>query len=253
MGEEFVKLVFNGYTIYSGDGKYYFCISDEEVQSYQIFIGFSERDLGNSSKEAIVNEIRKVSDLISSLDKSVIYVLPVISPSYLQEVAMENDGIGYRRIMNDVVQPCVREIHGKLSKKNKQVNPVIRMIKRNDVDRKFIDGVILQILDEYKRDDLVVDIEYSALRQTQTMNDATFDRSSPSFTVANDNRTPQSGIAPVNHQYDEASIGKSNQLTRKKVKTKQEVSPGFSSIKFIVMVLTVSIVLGIGLGYLLIK
>ena len=63
------------------------------------------------------------------------------------------------------------------------------------------------------------------------------------------------GIAPINREYeniDSMDKTKSNQLVRKLVKP-NDISNGFSNIKFIVATLIFSLVVGVSIGYILMK
>ena len=70
-----------------------------------------------------------------------------------------------------------------------------------------------------------------------------------------DNPTLDNDITPINREYenvDSIDKTKSNQLVRKLTKP-NNTSTGFSNVKFIVLVLLLSLVVGISIGYLIMK
>lgn len=247
MGEEFFRLTIEQYKIYKRDG-YYLCISNLDCDNYQLFIGFTDKDFNSLTKEQIVSEIRKVSDLVKSINQSGIYVLPVISPSELEQAARENDDKLFYRIMSEKIQPITREIYEILNGQNKSIESMIRMIKQTDNDRKFIDWMDMKLMETGI--DYVEDIEYLKLREmAQNKNIET------STDVYGGARNNSSGIPPIDRSYENTQVQtNSNQLVRKLVKpTNQHISSGFSNIGFIVIVLTMALIVGIWISYLFIK
>lgn len=250
MGEEFIKFSLDSYTVYANNG-YYMCISDLDNDNYQLFIGFTEKDLNSLPKEEIIMEIRKISQLINSVNSSGIYVLPVISPLELEQAASENDDKKFNDLMTQKIQPITNEIYTRLKSKNKNLHYVINMVKQNDTDRKFIDWLDMKLM----RDgiDYIQDIEYEKLKENYQRNQkvVSLDRE---VALAQDN-VHTSGIKPIDRTYENIEApSKSNQLVRRLVKPNQQVnSSGFSNIGFIVIVLTIALVLGIAISYLIIK
>lgn len=234
MGEEFVILTFDGYTIYKND-KYYLCMSNEQVNNYQLYIGFSERDLSTSSKVSVVNETRKVSDLINSIDKTGIYILPIISPVFLEQAALENDDRIYNRIMNENIQPITAEIYHRLASLGKSVNQRIKMIKQNDIDTKIIGWLSMKLGDSF-----INEIEYSAIKKicgkTEVHN----------VTMINvdGNTIRENNVPSSNDNKTESNLNKQLLFN---------ASLGYGNIKIIVMILIGALLLGVGLGCLLIK
>ena len=129
----------DNYSIYQNKG-YYLCISNFEIDKYQMFIGFSDKDLGLNSNQTIVDEIRKVSDLLFSRSKDGIYVVPVINPSELERVSSINENKVYDEFLNRYILPVTNDVNRNFSANNKHLNDVIGFIKQNDIDKKIIDG-----------------------------------------------------------------------------------------------------------------
>ena len=93
-------LALDNYFIYQNKG-YYLCVPTQEVNNYQMFIGFSDKDLGLSSNQVIIDEIRRISDLLFSRSKDVIYVIPVINPKELSRVAEINEDKVFDAFLNN--------------------------------------------------------------------------------------------------------------------------------------------------------
>jgi len=144
MGIEYAKL--NGYTIYQFQNRnaynYFLSIPDHYVNNYQMFIGFSKKDIKNTPKKDIINEIDEIKKMITSLNKDGIYLLPDIPVSELEQAALENDGKKYNKILSEKINPMISEAYQILSSYNtaeQTINQVIIFIKQTESDRKFID------------------------------------------------------------------------------------------------------------------
>ena len=137
MKEMNIILSLENYTIYNNN-TYYLCIPKENSNFYHVFMGFSNKDLTNLSKEDLITEIRKISDSINAAYKNGIYVLPIISPTKLKEATTENDDREYNKILNNIIQPITYEVYSFLSSQKFRVSQTIKMIKQNDIDKKLI-------------------------------------------------------------------------------------------------------------------
>lgn len=144
IGTEYAKL--NGYTIYQFQNKnaynYFLSIPDQYANHYQMFIGFPKKDLKNSSKKDIINEIDDIKKMITSLNKDGIYLLPDIPISELEQAALENDGKKYNKLLTEIINPMIFETYQTLSSYNtaeRTINQVIILVKQTESDRKFID------------------------------------------------------------------------------------------------------------------
>ncbi|MBQ2873476.1 MAG: hypothetical protein IJE89_05705 [Bacilli bacterium] len=242
MGEEYIKLSTEQYTIYKNNG-YYLCISDLQQDSYDLIIGFSDKDISTLSKEEIINEIRKIGDLINSLNQKGIYVLPIISPYELEQAALENDDRLFNQIMVTKIKPITRDIYERLSRQNKNLEAVIKMIKQTDADRKFIDWLDMKLMTTSF--DYIDDIEYKKLKEALKEKEVneTYIQTASQYSFQ--------GIPPIDRTYENQT--KNNRLVKRLVKPNTPTSPGFSNISFITITLTIALILGIGISYLIIK
>lgn len=244
MGEELTALIDKQYKIFRNNG-YFLCISDLEQNDYELIIGFPEKDLNNLSKEEIINEIRKISDLVNSINQNGIYVLPIMSPDELEHAALENDDRIFNQIMITKIQPITRDVYERLTRHNKNLNPVIKMIKQKDADRKFIDWLDMKLMTTSF--DYIDDIEYEKLKEQSKEKEA-----NESYVKTMTQHNTQ-GIVPIDRTYENTpEQTKNNQLVKRLVKPNQQ-SPGFSTIGFVAIILAVALVLGIGISYLIIK
>ena len=241
------------YSIYQNGG-YYICISDKEINDYQMFIGFSDKDLGLSSNHVIVDEIRKVSDLLFSHSKDGIYVVPVVNPSELERVASVNENKVYDEFLNRYILPVTSDINKNFNTNNKHLNDVIGFIKQRDIDKKIIDGIDMSVARDIvvktgtTGKDYIKAVDIEVLKKSNGILDVDFLQTDDNIFVQN----TSSSIAPVNHQYDQVAQSKENVHVRKLVKPTNGL-PGFSSMGFIIMVIGVSTLLVVGIITLILK
>ena len=230
MGNELITLTLERYTIYKND-RYYLCISNDIVDNYQLYIGFSPIELDYLSKDELVTEIRKISDLVMAKSNNNVYILPIISPSILEQVANENDDRSYAKFMKQVIQPITSDIYNKFVSKKKKVNQMINMIKQNDSERKFIWWLSIKLGNKF-----IKEVEYSSLIRKEIIKE----------------ENKKVVIQDYGYEIDAPKDKDLNKIKDKNIK-KSSVSYGFSNIFFIIMVLTISLGIGIGFCYLLIK
>lgn len=249
MSQLVTSLEIEQYKIYKRNG-YYLCMSDIESNNYQLFIGFANKDLNSLSKEEIIAEIRRISDLINMINKSGLFVLPIINPYELEQAAMENDDRLFYEIMSKKIQPITNDIYTLLRSENKKIDSVIRMIKQTDADRKLIDWMDMKLMESGV--DYIEDIEYEKLK---VQNKQEPNKVQQEVYTQNPQENNSYAIPPIDRSYEETmSQTKSNQLARRLVKPNEHRRPsGFSNFGFIMIVLSISILLGIGFGYLVIK
>lgn len=266
MNNDFTTLKSSDYTTYVSK-RYFMAISNSQVNTYQLYMGLSSRDLTSLSKEEIIEDCKNVSNLISSIDKTGIYVVPIIPLAELEQAALENDGRAYANIMIRYVTPIINSIIQNLNRKNKGVVPKVKMVKQNDMDRKIVSGIVLEAINQSngKPVDWLEEVESENLKQSTFISNAPADN--PPLEKKNEDiavdfssenaPTKNGGIAPIDRQYENTLTHEKNKgYTRKLVKpqgTPQPRSYGFSSMKFIIMTLVTSIVLGLSIAFLLLK
>ena len=138
-GFEFAKL--NGYTIYqftnTDANKYFLAVPDQYVGTYQVFIGFPQRDFKNSTKEEIISEINGIREMISAINRDGIYVLPDIPLEELENAANNDDFSLLLKKVQAIIQDCYLQLknfnHGKDT-----VDQLIRFVKQTEYDSKFV-------------------------------------------------------------------------------------------------------------------
>lgn len=143
-GVEYAKL--NGHTIYQFENKnaynYFLAIPDHYATNYQMFIGFPEKDLKETPKKDVINEIDEIKKMITYLNKDGIYVLPDIPVNELEQAAKENDGKKYNKLLSEKINPIISEAYQVLTSYNtaeRTINQVIIFVKKTESDRKFVD------------------------------------------------------------------------------------------------------------------
>lgn len=253
---------YGNYTIYKithqATGGYYVCVPNNQLQNYQMFVGFANKDLSTLSKEEIIVEVNKVASFVNSLNNAGIYILPDIPISQLEQAVLANDERMFNNILVNRIQPITKQVYLLL---NKRVNTsMINMIMQSGNDKKIVDWISNQY-----QNGKIQPIDYS-------MN-LTMQRESEREKIVHVNNTmmhhqpvsqqtmnvpqPQqtTGITPINRQYDnEPTVNKENRLVRRlTMDNNNQVSSGFGSIKFIIATLILSLVVGVSIGYILIK
>lgn len=274
MGELIASL--ENYSIYKSyindTDSYYLCIPNDNIVKCQIVLGFSDKNLNTLSDDEVINKISEVNDMIYSLNNGSIYVVPNIDEVMFNNAISENDNRLYENLLNNFIHPITQNIYNMLVKngvKKRNINQVISVIKRTDGDKKFAGWLSMRLGDnfisEINYNDLVnkhriqeeasrVDI---SIVEDYTVNsslnsDTTYDMDM-SFLEDNSNKMNNDGnrIAPINHSYDNIQV-KENKLVKRLTKPLDK-SPGFSSFKFIIVFMTIFMIIGISIGYLLIK
>ena len=231
-----VILSLNEYSIYRNDN-YYLCVPNIEHRFYHVFIGFSLKDLNNLSHEKRIIEIRKISDSIFTVYKNCVYILPIIEPSFLEEITSENDDRGYNKILKNTIQPITLSVYTMLMKKNSRVSQIIKMIKQNNVDTKLIDWFSLKLGDNF-----IKEITFEGNEVFTTI---------PIEVVYDINSHVISEDISIDYQVD--SIWIKNEEEKISNSLKPAFSQGFSNMKFIILVLSVASLFGGIITYLILK
>ena len=231
-----IVLSLNEYSVYKNN-KYFICVPNVEHRFYHVFLGFSLKDLENLSHEKLVIEIRKISDSIFSVYKNSVYVLPIIEPTLLKEIASENDDYGYNKILKNIIQPITLSVYSMLMKKNAIVSQIIKMIKQNDIDKKIVNWMSLKLGDNF-----IKEISYEESEMFSTIPVEIYD---------NSNSTIDTKDVSIDYQEDSIWIKKEEDKISDSLKP--AFSPGFSNLSFMIMILVISSVFGIILGYLILK
>lgn len=231
-----VILSLDEYKIYSTDN-YYLCIPNTNTSFYHVFMGFSEKDLTMLSQEDLINEVRKISDSINAVYKNAVYVLPIIEPSLLITTTDENDDRGYNKLLKNIIQPITISVYSKLVSQNKSVSQIIKMIKQNDMDKKLVGWLSMKLGSNFVKEIMFENNDEITVVAVYEEND-------------NKNKLNDS-IMAVDYMTDDIWQKKQEETISSTLKA--AYSPGFSALKFLLMVLTISLVLGAILGYMIFR
>ena len=259
MGELIANL--DNYTIYrvlnEKSGNYYLSVCNGNITKCQIYLGFADKQTDILSEEEIISMISEVNGIIQRKNNDSIYIVLDIPHSLLEEATNENDNFMYNEILEQRIHPIILDVINNILVKNginiEKINQVIKVVEKNDRDKKI--GGWLAIHPQIGS--FIEEIDYNKLKEKDMMNG----ENEVKKNVLDENKIQETqpvlgtGIAPVNHQYDEINyVSKSNQKTLKRTPPKSNnISSGFSNFNFIIMTLLLSLVVGVSIGYLLIK
>lgn len=239
-----VILTLDNYSIYKNNG-YYLCVSGKPVNNYQMFMGFSFKDLDKMSLNEVILEIKNVSESLFFRSSDVIYVLPIINPLILEKAVNINDDKEYNRILNSFILPVTSDVYQKFMNNKKRINDVIAMVKQNEFDQKIIHWIDMKLMQGGI--DYIQEVDIKFLKNNRSLDEIS---KNPIF--ENPHNIFDSGIAPINREYEQLSQNKENTLVRKLVKQNDHPA-GFSSMGFIIMVLGVLFVFSIIIVTLILK
>ena len=224
-----VYLTNSKYTIYEfqDDTKYYLSIPKEKQEDYQIFVSFPNKDIDSLKPEDKEQEIRSINDMLIKTEPNAIYLLCCLSKNEIEEFASYNDSSSsfYKRLQHKVLKTLSKTFDN--LKNITYIFPVC-LIKQNEFDSKLID--LLEInAGSYLKSIKLTDIKqnYYDLIFNETMAFQPIDPTSGGPTISKDN-----------------------------VKVKKLIPPskkGFTTIYNISLTILLSLIIGIGIAYLLIK
>lgn len=221
---------------------YYLCIPSNKYDSYQMFVAFPTKNINGLDKDEISNLINNVNTTTSSISKNSILVIPCIDYSLLEEAAHENDHRLYVRLFNKIHE-ITNNVYKKIVKENSKLEQVIIFIKQNSNDSKFIDWLEINMNGFIKGMNFNNNLSYQFEDNSSLGIDDT---------LQDDDWTTYGSRGGIGSTNNEKTISNSNIKTKKLAPPKKR-SSGFSTFTFITLVLTISTLLGIGIGYLLIK
>lgn len=221
----------NNYSIY-GNKNYYLCVPNNNNNFYHLFMSFSLLDLTTLSEEELVMEIRKIGDSINCAYSNAIYVLPIVKPDFLKEAALENDDRLYDRLLKKIIQPITVEVHKIFSDRNVRISQIIKFIKQNDVDKKIVGWISMKLGNGYVRE-IVFDADADVGVNIQV-----------------DVQTPKDVIT-IDYEVNDVWLKKQEDAIMDTLKP--AISFGFSSMKFMIMMIIIFLVVGAILGYMILK
>ena len=234
-GTPFAKL--DGYTIYqfsNANSNYFLSIPDEYADTYQLFVGFPEKDLQYVPKKDIVAEIDKIKKMVSAMNKDGIYVLPDIPLEELKEAAKENDNKKFDKLKNNRIQPIISDIYLRIKNfdnAQRTVDQLIYFIKRTESDTKFVQWV------EISLPNFVKGITYEQLKRYYYANVNTDEEKNIDY--------DKTIIIPTEEIYQNVSMGLEKEKAKKRVLTRPDTNNyGFGNLPLIIISLTVLMVIG---------
>ena len=135
----------NGYSIYQFGNvnayNYYLAIPNEYNSTYQLFIGFPQKEFKYTKKEDIIKEIDDIKKMVSAMNKDGIYVLPDIPLEKLKDAAKENDNKKFSQLLNNTIQPIISDIYLRIKSydnASRTVDQLIYFVKQSESDTKFV-------------------------------------------------------------------------------------------------------------------
>ena len=271
MGELIASL--ENYSIYksyvNNDVSYYLCVPNGSMSKCQIVLGFANENLDSLSQDELISKISEVNNMVFNLNNESIYAIPNIDEIEFKNAVLENDNRLYENILNNKIHPITQDIYNMLIKngiKKNKISQIISVIKRTDDDKKFTFWLSMKLGDNY-----INEIDYKELLDRYNLKEkntsieidtvnyytlsATPIENIDISTIENNTNeiVNESGIAPVNRDYENTQvIEKENRLVKRLTKPVDK-SPGFSSFKFIIIFMLITIIFGISIGYLLVK
>lgn len=211
-------------------GFYYLCVPNQIVEIYQLYVGFPKSNLMNCSKDEVINEIKNVYDHIYKKYNASLYALPNIDSREINEAASENDHKLYANLF-DKIQSMTADINNIMNKNKNKLNQVISFVKENESETKFVDWL------EIKLPKFIQGVNISRKKKVNNTSTDTLDSVSVNSSKSVVMDTP---------------VITNNNVKTKKLTPKGKTT-GFSSLSILTLILSISLVVGIAISYLMIK
>ena len=226
------------YSIYQIDNNglsYFLSIPNSDHDSYELFLGFPKDDIDTLSDGEITSDIKEVSDLINTFDNEGIYLFCPLPFNDMLEAAHDNDNLLYERLLSRlhmITRDCYNVIN---ENNNVTINKNITIVKRSEFDKKFTNWL------EIRLNGYINGINYSSL--LKNYENSLFNNTNGAIFSDNDG----------NSSFGSRTNGTDSKVSSN-VKTKKLIKPGkHGYTSFTLIILLMSIFMGIGIGYLLIK
>ena len=224
----------NNYTIYQCSnevmGYYFLCLPNNLVDTYQLYVGFSKKDLSNTSKNILLRDIRSIYDVIYKSNKSAIYVIPNIDMKEMKEASMENDDKLYKSLYKKV-SSMTMSVNKFITKyKGKKIDQVIKMIKQDDDDMKFVDWLEINMP--------------KFIRGINLKRKSIFNELDPFEDVYVISKDSSIDASVVKHEGTKVDMDADVKVYVPKKKTKNK-SSGFSSLSFLIMIVGILVLFSI--------
>lgn len=216
------------------DLNYYLAVPVDLDKRTDIFIGLPNTDLSKLSNEEIVYEISFVTEALGRISKKGIFLVPDIAVEEIQEATLENDHRLYKKLF-EKIQTMVMDACTKLgSNENFKISryQVINFIRVTDEDFKFFGWLEMYMSNFIKVINLSEAIKNSKdeIKNPFTENKVIFD----------DHLDDDASNVKVTSSTYVDSLGNQIAMAKKKKRVPSKYS-GFSSMSFILLVITISI------------
>ena len=221
--------------VFHDDITYYLSIPKEEYKEYEIFVSFPSKDINSLNGKDKAEEIRRINDMLIRIKPNTIYLLCCLSRNEIEEFASYNDNKTnlYKRLQHKFLKVLSKSFD---ELKNKTIKFPISLIKQDEFDSKFIDWLEIN-MNSYLKSSKLLEIK-------QAYYDLIFNET----TVFN---PIDSSSGTSNTKSDSPST-----VSKENIKVKKLVPPsqkGFTTIHAIYLTISLSLIIGISIAYLLIK
>lgn len=223
-----IILALDNYSIYAYDN-YYLCIPNNNSSFYHLFFGFTLLKLDSLTEEELHNEIRKISDSLNYSYNNAIYVLPIINPDILKDASLENDDRLYNKLLKKYIQPITSDIYNMFLSEKKHISQVIKFIKQNDIDSKIIGWISIKLGSDFIKE---ITCEDKPVNENEVIE-------------------PIDNNITIDYKDDEIWLKKQEDTISDTLKP--AVSFGFSSLGFMIMMISIFIIMGVILVYMIVK
>ena len=220
----------NDFTVYSancrstqGVNNYYICIPNNDKEGYSLYIEFPNKSINYEDKTSILemmnNEREKIND-----DKA-IYVLPVIPEELIIKEDNVNDDKVYLELVNTIEEIC-DDVFGNMIQENTPMDQSVHLITDSRYEEDFVDWINIIYVENKP--------QMKGIFQKERKNiDKNYDA-----TTTNDEE---------NHIEQEISKPKVRVLEKPKNNN------GFSRIQALVITIILSLIVGIGIAYYMVR
>ena len=220
------------YQMYTDDAtEYYMCTPTNKQDKYKMIIDFPEEYYKALLQNETVSEIKRICDSLYSKNNGYIYILTNVTTYELNEANTENDGHAYATLLKQL-QKYTFDAYKSLTANGGDIyiDTVIDIVMQTDDDKKFIDWLDINLNGYFNG----VNLNHKNEFVTQNNDDSGW--------------TTLGG--PSSNDADKTN-------TKSNVKTKVLVPSGnkhgFSNFAFIVLLLFIAIIMGVGFSLLLFK
>ena len=214
------------YEMYADDtSQYYMCIANSQNNNYEMIIDFPEAYFDSLLKDDKLSAIIDTCDVLFKDYYPYIYILPNISTKEFKEAKTENDNHAYQILLRKL-QKYTYDVFKSITSSNESIklDNTIHIVVDTDDDKKFIDFLDLNLNGYFVP---------MKIKRNKENNDT-------------DNEIP---IIVSNNQGQNEIIKNNSKIKKLFPRDKK----GFTSLAFITLTIIIALIIGISIGYLLVK